>query len=139
MESCQTKNIKIPFYQKSGVLYTILPFYGRYDSWALMLSLLCKKANEIWENNQVAFEELQKLTKWTFHETKMIESLILKYFKQNISINQNFSFKFYFQNRNDVIEFLKEVSRYRFPDYRLLSIREVHQEHNLNEVLNKFF
>ena len=69
---------RIPYYSKSGILYTILPFYGTYNTWARILVPIWLEAKRVWDNNQAAFEHLDKNTQWIIQDYQAVHKFCSK-------------------------------------------------------------
>ena len=70
--------IEIPFYSKKGVLFTLLPYLGRYELWGRIMVITCKQSKQIWNENQKAFKSTPikewTVSHWFFHIKDIVKS-----------------------------------------------------------------
>ena len=85
--SSNTNKGTIRFYEKVGVLFTILPYLGGYEKWNKVMNLTCKRSQQTWNTNQFALQELNRLTKWKISEA--LKRLYKKHLHQEIEFNEN--------------------------------------------------
>ena len=127
----------ISFYSKSGVLFTILPYYGRYDSWERLLTLTWKQSKRKWEDNRTAFTVIEKSIEWRVCSEEL-QLWYLKHLSKKIKFKDNMILSLNMKNKNEVI-FLKQASQFRCPNFNLLKIEGIRQDDNLRVIINKFF
>ena len=109
----------ILFYKISGVLYTLLPFCGNYESWARLLIYFCKNAKQIWKDNTTVFKEINKTTKWNY--SAELEELYLKYWNRDVKFNNKLQILFEMDTKEDV-DFLRDALKFKFSDLKYLRI-----------------
>ena len=125
------------FYAKSGVLYTILPYLGSYETWKLIMTLICKESKQIWDTSQTALKELDKLKTGT-HSDKL-EILYKKHCGEAIEFDEKLKLQLEIGKQGH-IEFMKAASKLRFINFSELHINHLwyKEDDQKQQVMDEF-
>ena len=125
----------IPYYTKTGILYTILPYYGKYETWSKILLPIWKQSKSVWDSNHSAFLGLKVKTRWRDPDSVILAKLYQKHVGREIVFNQEFRLHCDVYDEDDY-EFLKDASMNQCPDYKELVIENVSDDQESVKIVN---
>lgn len=115
---------ELPYYSTMGILFTILPYYGKQEAWGKLLLPICRKAKSFWDANQEALNGLAKKTKWRDPDSIKLANLYSQIFSRDVIFNEEFRLHLDLYEETD-IEFLEKASAYKCPKYKELEVLNV--------------
>lgn len=125
------------YFKKTGILYTILPYYGKFDTWGKLLIPIWKASQQIWNEKYEVLRNLSAQTKWRDPDWVVLGKLYNSIFQKDIVFDSEFRLHLDCYEESDY-EYLTEASMYKCPDYRELAIENVFYEPDSENILNKF-
>ena len=118
MDSHSISNI----FHKFSILWAFLPYYGKFEEWRKLLSLLSKKTKIEWDNNAVAFQNLSNMTNWDWTQ-ELIALIKFLDLDPNPILNKDFCLKLDFlRKKESSFKFLSEASSMKFKRIKMLQM-----------------
>lgn len=107
---------------KFGVLWIVLPYYGRIPEWKKLMLLLWNESRDTWLDYQKAFENLYEMT--VFDWTEELACLLNKYgIAENPVLSPSYNLQLdLFKNSKSIWDFIKEAKDMKFKALNKLQI-----------------
>jgi hypothetical protein len=128
---------EIPYYSIMGVLFSILPYYGKQENWPKLLLPICKKSKLIWNSNQPALLGLQKKTKWRDPDNIKLSKLYHEIIGREVVFNDEIRLHLDLYDEDDAV-FMGRASEFQCPNYKELEITNVCDDPESVKILNDF-
>ena len=138
MQSQTIKTItKIDILTKFGLAWTLLPYYGEWKQWHLVLNLAWRKSRAVWIQNINGFRGLVQMVDWRTNQFE-IEAIFKNKFNTTLDMNERANLMLSLDDNNDV-SFISAVKGMRFPRLNRLELMRVECLHPIYiKQLNKF-
>ena len=109
-----------PIIWKFSFLCCLLPYYGEFKEWHLLINLCWRDSRSVWRLHHKAFIQLHNLTKWRTHKGE-IEDCITRRFNINLNLTSKTNLLLFLDDLSD-ISFINDVKCLRFPLINRLEI-----------------